>query len=85
DGSTGGSTGSTNGSTDGGASGGNPPTQEVLGEVAVGPTFELPATDTVSDVVTGGSYLMIILGLAGLACAAVLLAPTRRREAEATE
>ena len=60
-------------------------TQSVQGEVAFGPGFELPATDTVSDVVTGGSSLLLILGLAGLAGAAVLFAPSRRREPEAAE
>ncbi|MEW5992533.1 MAG: hypothetical protein AB1736_14485, partial [Chloroflexota bacterium] len=61
------------------------PTQTVLGAISTGGDNELPATDTVSDVVTGGSSILIILGLAGFAGAAVLLAPSRRREPDATE
>jgi hypothetical protein len=59
--------------------------QSVLGESAFGPGFELPATDTVADVTTGRAPLGIILGLAGLAGAVALLAPSRRRKPDATE
>ncbi|HEX5590527.1 MAG TPA: hypothetical protein VFX65_09585 [Candidatus Limnocylindrales bacterium] len=62
-----------------------PPFQAVLGEVSVDAGIELPATDTVSDVVTGAPSLLLIVGLAGLAGAAVLFAPSRRREPDATE
>ena len=59
--------------------------QSVLGDVSTGGGTELPATDAASDVATGASSIFLILGLAGLAGAAVLFTPIRRREAEATE
>jgi hypothetical protein len=61
------------------------PNQSVLGDVSTGGGTELPATDAAPAVVTGASSIFLILGLAGLAGAAVLFTPIRRREAEATE
>jgi hypothetical protein len=61
------------------------PSQSVLGAVSTGGSLELPPTDTIAAAVTDGSSILLILGLAGLAAAAVLFAPIRRREPEATE
>ncbi|MCI0585014.1 MAG: hypothetical protein L0227_19330, partial [Chloroflexi bacterium] len=64
---------------------GTPPTQSVLGEVSADDDIELPPTDAVANVATTTSSIFRILGLAGLAGAAFLLAPHRRRDPEATE
>ncbi|HEX4897810.1 MAG TPA: hypothetical protein VFV53_05565 [Candidatus Limnocylindrales bacterium] len=61
------------------------PSERVLGAVSTGGSLELPPTDTISAAMTDGSSIFLILGLAGLAAAAVLFAPIRRREPEATE
>ena len=62
-----------------------PLTQAVLGEISTGGSIELPATDTVTDVPASDSSLLLIVGLATLAGAAVLFTPSRRRESDATE
>jgi hypothetical protein len=72
-------------STTGGTGGTSPLSQSVLGAVSTGGSLELPPTDTIAAAVTDGSSIFLILGLAGLAAAAVLFAPIRRREPEATE
>ena len=65
--------------------GGTTPGQSVLGAVLTGGSLELPPTDTIAAAVTDSSSIFLVLGLAGLAAAAVLFTPIRRREAEATE
>ena len=65
--------------------GGTTPGQSVLGAVLTGGSLELPPTDTIAAAVTDSSSIFLILGLAGLAAAAVLFTPIRRRELEATE
>ncbi|MEO8462538.1 MAG: hypothetical protein ABI555_04955, partial [Chloroflexota bacterium] len=55
--------------------------QTVLGEVTVKP-ITLPQTDTVAATPSPLAPALIIGGLAALAGAAVLLAPSRRREVE---
>jgi hypothetical protein len=61
-------------------------TQRVLGAASTGGgSIELPATDALSVFAATGPSLLTIIGLAGLAAAAVLFAPIRRREPEATE
>jgi len=72
-------------STTGGTGGTSQFSQSVLGAVSTGGSLELPPTDTIAAAVTDGSSIFLILGLAGLAAAAVLLAPIRRRAPEATE
>jgi hypothetical protein len=72
-------------STTGSTGGTTPLSQSVLGAVSTGGSLELPPTDTIAAAVTDGSSIFLILGLAGLAAAAVLFAPIRRREPEATE
>ncbi|HSO28594.1 MAG TPA: hypothetical protein VLS28_01705, partial [Candidatus Sulfomarinibacteraceae bacterium] len=65
-----------------------PPTQDVLAEIAFGPGFELPETDTVQEIETNGgtsSLLAILIGLGAIAALAVLIAPSRRRTPDATE
>jgi hypothetical protein len=59
--------------------------QSVLGSVSTDDDIELPPTDTISGAVSGTSSIFLILGLAGFAGAAVLFAPIRRREPDATE
>jgi hypothetical protein len=71
--------------TTGGTGGTTQFSQSVLGAVSTGGSLELPPTDTISDAVADGSSIFLILGLAGLAAAAVLFTPIRRREPEATE
>ncbi|TAK02021.1 MAG: hypothetical protein EPO36_03535 [Chloroflexota bacterium] len=66
-------------------SNGTPRWQSVLGSVSTDDDIELPPTDTVSDAASGTSSIFLILGLAGFAGAAVLFAPIRRREPDATE
>jgi len=65
--------------------GGTTPGQSVLGAVLTGGSLELPPTDTIAAAVTDSSSIFLVLGLAGLAAAAVLFTPIRRRELEATE
>ena len=60
------------------------PSQAVLGAVSQGGDIELPATDA-ATVQTGIASILQVLGLAGLAGAAVLFAPIRRRKADATD
>ena len=60
------------------------PSQSVLAAVLTGGSLELPPTDTIAAAVTDSSSIFLILGLAGLAAAAVLFAPIPRREPEAT-
>jgi len=61
-------------------------TQRVLGaSTTAGGSIELPATHALSALVATGPSILMIIGLAGLAAAAVLFAPSRRREPEATE
>ena len=59
--------------------------QSVLGAVSTSGSLELPPTDTISTAATDGPSIFFIFGLAGLAAAAVLFAPIRRREPDATE
>ena len=61
------------------------PNQAVLADLSRGGDIELPATDAASDILVGGTSIFIILGLACLGGGAVLLAPSRRRESDATE
>jgi hypothetical protein len=72
-------------STTGGTGGTTQFSQSVLGAVSTGGSLELPPTDTLAAAATDGSSIFLILGLAGLAAAAVLFTPLRRREPEATE
>ena len=73
------------GPADATADGTTTPSQSVLAAVLTGGSLELPPTDTIAAAATDGSSILLILGLAGLAAAAVLFAPIRRREPEATE
>jgi hypothetical protein len=59
--------------------GGTTPGQSVLGAVLTGGSLELPPTDTIAAAVTDSSSIFLVLGLAGLAAAAVLFTPIRRR------
>jgi hypothetical protein len=73
------------GSTAGGTGGTTQFSQSVLDAVSTRGSLELPATDTIAAAATDSSSIFLILGLAGLAAAAVLFTPLRRREPEATE
>jgi len=75
----------TSGPADSTTDGTTTPSQSVLAAVLTGGSLELPPTDTIAAAVTDSSSIFLILGLAGLAAAAVLFAPIRRREPEATE
>ena len=72
------------GPADATADGTTTPSQSVLAAVLTGGSLELPPTDTIAAAVTDSSSIFLILGLAGLAAAAVLFAPIPRREPEAT-
>ena len=77
---------STSGPTDSTTGGGTTElSQSVLGAVSMGGSLELPRPTRSSAAATDGSSIFLILGLAGLAAAAVLFTPIRRREPEATE
>jgi len=75
----------TSGPADSTTDGTTTPSQSVLAAVLTGGSLELPPTDTIAAAVTDSSSIFLVLGLAGLAAAAVLFTPIRRREPEATE